>query len=49
MVYPNRGNVPVANEDMPNDVKSGYEEAASIAALSPKAASALLRLAIQKL
>lgn len=49
MVYPNRGNVPVANEDMPSDVKSGYEEAASIAALSPKAASALLRLAIQKL
>ncbi len=49
MVYPNRGNAPVANEDMPDDVKVDYEEAASIATLSPKAASALLRLAIQKL
>ncbi len=49
MVYPNRGNAPVANEDMPGDVRLDYEEAAAIAALSPKAASALLRLAIQKL
>ena len=49
MLYPNRGSAPVPNEDMPADVKADYEEAATIAALSPKAASALLRLAIQKL
>lgn len=49
MVYPNRGSAPVANEDMPGDVRLDYEEAAAIATLSPKAASALLRLAIQKL
>jgi len=49
MVYPNRGSAPVPNPDMPNDVKEDYEEAATIATLSPKAAAALLRLAIQKL
>lgn len=49
MIYPNRGNAPVANSEMPDDVKTSYEEAAIIAALSPKAAAALLRLAIQKL
>jgi hypothetical protein len=49
MVYPNRGNAPIPNSDMPDDVKTSYEEAATIAALSPKAAAALLRLAIQKL
>ena len=49
MIYPNRGNAPLANDDMPEDVNQDYEEAATIAALSPKAAVALLRLAIQKL
>jgi len=49
MIYPNRGNAPLANDDMPEDVNQDYEEAATIAALSPKAAAALLRLAIQKL
>lgn len=49
MVHPNRGNAPIANPAMPEDVKQDYEEAATIAALSPKAAAALLRLAIQKL
>jgi len=49
MVYPNCGFAPMPNEDMPENVKMDYEEAATIAALSPKAAAALLRLAIQKL
>ncbi len=49
MVYPNRGNAPMPNPDMPEDVKNDYEEAASIYTQSPRGATALLRLAIQKL
>jgi hypothetical protein len=49
MVYPNRGNAPVPNPDMPEDVKKDYEEAASVYTQSPRGAAALLRLAIQKL
>lgn len=49
MVYPNRGNAPVPNPDIPADVKKDYEEAASIYTQSPRGAAALLRLAIQKL
>ncbi|EJC6733399.1 DUF4145 domain-containing protein [Vibrio parahaemolyticus] len=49
MLYPTNGSAPVANEDLPEDVKADYLEAASIAQLSPKGAAALLRLAIQKL
>ena len=49
MVYPNRGNAPVPNLDMSEDVKKDYEEAASICTQSPRGATALLRLAIQKL
>jgi hypothetical protein len=49
MVYPNRGNAPAPNPDMPKDVKDDYEEAANIYTQSPRGAAALLRLAIQKL
>jgi len=49
MVYPNRGNAPLPNPDMPEEVKHEYEEAAQIVAASPRGAAALLRLAIQQL
>jgi hypothetical protein len=49
MVYPDRGNAPPPNPDMPSDVNRYYEEAAPIAAKSPRAAAGLLRLAVQLL
>ena len=49
MVFPNRGNAPMPNSDMPVEVKKDYEEAASISTQSPGGAAALLRLSIQKL
>jgi hypothetical protein len=49
MVYPDRGNAPPPNPDMPAEVNKFYEEAAAIAAKSPRAAAGLLRLAVQLL
>jgi hypothetical protein len=49
VIYPNRGNAPIPNPDMPEDVREDYEEAAGIYTQSPRGASALLRIAIQKL
>ncbi len=49
MVHPDRGSAPAPNPEMPEDVKQDYEEAARIITHSPRGASALLRLSIQKL
>jgi hypothetical protein len=49
MVYPLTGPAPLPNIDMPQDVRTDYEEARNIQTISPRGAAALLRLAIQKL
>ena len=49
IIYPHVCTTPPANSDLPDTVKELYDEAASIANQSPRAASALLRLAIEKL
>ena len=49
MLYPDFGSAPLPAEDMPEDVKKDYEEAAQIFAKSPRGAAALLRLGLQKL
>lgn len=48
-LFPDRGNAPRPNPDMPVEVQEDYEEAARIYVKSPRGAAALLRLAIQKL
>jgi hypothetical protein len=49
MIYPSKSSVPLPNEDLGEDIKKDYNEATEIIEKSPKSASALLRLAIQKL
>lgn len=49
MIYPQLGNAPPANSDLPNDIRKDYDEASSILDLSPRGSAALIRLAIQKL
>ncbi len=49
MIWPVRGNAPPANPDLPAAIRADYDEAATIADLSPRGAAALLRLAPQKL
>lgn len=47
MLYPEIGNSPFPNPEMPESVKKLYLEAASIHTKSPRGAAALLRLGIQ--
>ena len=49
MLYPDFGSAPLPAEDMPEDVKKDYEEAARIFIKSPRGAAALLRLGLQRL
>jgi hypothetical protein len=49
MYYPDNGNSPFPNTEMPELVKNLYLEAGSISNKSPRGAAALLRLAIQVL
>ncbi len=49
MVYPGLSIGPLPVEDMPGDVKEDFIEARDIVGASPRAAAALLRLALQKL
>ena len=49
IIYPPTHTAPLANSDLPDSVKAVYEEASTIANQSPRAACALLRLAIEML
>lgn len=49
MVYPITSNVPSPNSDLSEEIKKLYQEAASITEFSPRGATAILRLALQKL
>jgi hypothetical protein len=49
MVFPDNGNAPFPNPDMPEKVKKLYNEAATISSKSPRGAAALLRLGVQLL
>lgn len=49
MLFPIASNAPMAAEDMPVDAKEVYTEARNIVNYSPRAAAALLRLAVQLL
>lgn len=49
IIYPNQSFIEVPNEDLSNEIKNDYIEASNIVNNSPRAAAALLRLAIQKL
>ncbi|KRF60621.1 hypothetical protein ASG99_26495 [Bacillus sp. Soil768D1] len=47
LLYPFQTELPGAHPDMPNEVKGIYEEATKVFQHSPRAAAALLRLAIE--
>ncbi|OBZ11131.1 MULTISPECIES: DUF4145 domain-containing protein [Bacillales] len=49
LFYPLGGNVPQPHKDMPEDIKADYIEASKIVNISPRGASALLRLCVEKL
>lgn len=49
LIYPIASEAPLPNPDMPASVAADYDEAARVLPHSPRAASALLRLALEKL
>lgn len=49
LIFPDNGVAALPEDDMPEDVKSDYIEAARIFSKSPRGAAALLRLGLQKL
>lgn len=49
MIFPSIYDSPLPSADMPDTVKAHYNEARQVAANSPRAAGALLRLAVQTL
>ena len=49
MLYPQASSAPKPTEDMPDEVREDFNEARQIVDNSPKAAAALLRLAMEKL
>lgn len=49
IIVPDVSSAPPPNEDLSDEIKADYAEAASIAAKSPRGAAALLRLCVQKL
>src|SRR5438093_2250670 len=49
MIYSDSGAAPLPNADLPEDIKTDYEEARAIISRSPRGACALLRLCVQKL
>jgi Domain of unknown function (DUF4145) len=49
LIHPVRNTTVTAHEDMPSEVRSDFDEAASIVDKSPRGAAALLRLCIEKL
>lgn len=49
LVYPRVSMAPLPNPDMPKDVMKLYNEAREISSLSPRASTALLRLAVELL
>lgn len=49
LIYPKKTSLPQPNSDLDEDIKSLYHEATTIFVDSPKGATALLRLALQKL
>lgn len=49
LIFPDNGIAILPEEDMPEDVKKDYNEAARIYSRSPRASAALLRLGLQKI
>lgn len=49
MIYPFSSSAPIPQGDMPDEVKNDFMEARNIVDASPRSATALLRVALQKL